>query len=210
MCAPKYTRIGAAGGEQELSRHQAVPSQAPGVGLARGPRYPENLHLQFGGLKALNRVCFKAKDAELVAIVRPQQHRKTALLNCINSMYIPTTATYAQRPRPHHRAGRQDSMLAAPSSTPSFSAHDGNRKPPGRPPYVMKTGVSSGAFYSAAPAARKCRSARLSSASSISSSSTATATCRPAICARAKDGRRRARACARSQAAAAATSPQPP
>lgn len=50
----------------------------------------QNLLLQFGGLKALNHVCFKAKDAELVAIVGPNGAGKTALLNCINGVYRPT------------------------------------------------------------------------------------------------------------------------
>jgi branched-chain amino acid transport system ATP-binding protein len=49
----------------------------------------ENIHLSFGGLKALNGVTTGVKKGEIFSIIGPNGAGKTCLLNCINRFYRP-------------------------------------------------------------------------------------------------------------------------
>jgi branched-chain amino acid transport system ATP-binding protein len=49
----------------------------------------EDLHLSFGGLKALTSINLEVKEKELLAIIGPNGAGKTSLLNCINGFYRP-------------------------------------------------------------------------------------------------------------------------
>ncbi|MGD8946855.1 MAG: ABC transporter ATP-binding protein [Desulfobacterales bacterium] len=49
----------------------------------------ENIHLGFGGLKALSGVTAGVKKSEIFSIIGPNGAGKTCLLNCINSFYQP-------------------------------------------------------------------------------------------------------------------------
>ena len=49
----------------------------------------EDIHLSFGGLKALSGVSTGVKQGEIYSIIGPNGAGKTCLLNCINSFYQP-------------------------------------------------------------------------------------------------------------------------
>ena len=49
----------------------------------------EDIHLSFGGLKALNGVSVGIKEGEIFSIIGPNGAGKTCLLNCINRFYHP-------------------------------------------------------------------------------------------------------------------------
>lgn len=49
----------------------------------------ENLHLSFGGIKALTDISFNVKQNELVALIGPNGAGKTCVLNCISGFYRP-------------------------------------------------------------------------------------------------------------------------
>lgn len=49
----------------------------------------ENLHLRFGGVKALNGVSLEVKKGELFAIIGPNGAGKTSIFNCISGLYKP-------------------------------------------------------------------------------------------------------------------------
>ena len=49
----------------------------------------EDIHLSFGGLKALNGVSVGVKGGEIFSIIGPNGAGKTCLLNCINRFYHP-------------------------------------------------------------------------------------------------------------------------
>ena len=49
----------------------------------------EDLHLSFGGLKALNGVSTGVKKGEIFSIIGPNGAGKTCILNCINRFYHP-------------------------------------------------------------------------------------------------------------------------
>jgi branched-chain amino acid transport system ATP-binding protein len=49
----------------------------------------EDIHLTFGGLKALNGVSTSVRKGEIFAIIGPNGAGKTCLLNCINRFYQP-------------------------------------------------------------------------------------------------------------------------
>lgn len=51
--------------------------------------YVEDLHLSFGGLKALGGVSTGVKKGEILSIIGPNGAGKTCLLNCINRFYRP-------------------------------------------------------------------------------------------------------------------------
>jgi len=46
-----------------------------------------NLHLSFGGLKALDGVSFDVKNREILSLIGPNGSGKTCILNCINRFY---------------------------------------------------------------------------------------------------------------------------
>ena len=49
----------------------------------------EDIHLSFGGLKALNGVSTEVRKGEIFSIIGPNGAGKTCLLNCINRFYHP-------------------------------------------------------------------------------------------------------------------------
>jgi len=49
----------------------------------------EDIHLSFGGLKALSGVTTGVKKGEIFSIIGPNGAGKTCLLNCINCFYQP-------------------------------------------------------------------------------------------------------------------------
>ncbi len=49
----------------------------------------DNLHLSFGGVKALDSVGFEVKEGEIFAVIGPNGAGKTCALNCINGFYRP-------------------------------------------------------------------------------------------------------------------------
>ena len=53
----------------------------------------EDIHLSFGGLKALNGVSVGVKEGEIFSIIGPNGAGKTCLLNCINRFYHPEQGT---------------------------------------------------------------------------------------------------------------------
>ena len=52
----------------------------------------EDIHLSFGGLKALSGVSTGVKKGEIFSVIGPNGAGKTCLLNCINSFYQPQKA----------------------------------------------------------------------------------------------------------------------
>jgi branched-chain amino acid transport system ATP-binding protein len=60
--------------------------------MDKGTRYQlevKDIHLSFGGLKALNGVSTGVRDGEIFSIIGPNGAGKTCLLNCINRFYHP-------------------------------------------------------------------------------------------------------------------------
>jgi len=60
--------------------------------MSETPEYQlkiEDIHLSFGGLKALSGVTTGVKKGEIFSIIGPNGAGKTCLLNCINSFYQP-------------------------------------------------------------------------------------------------------------------------
>jgi branched-chain amino acid transport system ATP-binding protein len=55
----------------------------------RHPLKVQDLHLNFGGVKALNGVSFHVNDGEILAIIGPNGAGKTCLINCISGFYKP-------------------------------------------------------------------------------------------------------------------------
>ncbi|MEE8473299.1 MAG: ABC transporter ATP-binding protein [Dehalococcoidia bacterium] len=49
----------------------------------------EDIHLSFGGIKALTGVSLECRDGEILAIIGPNGAGKTSLLNCLNGFYRP-------------------------------------------------------------------------------------------------------------------------
>lgn len=48
-----------------------------------------HLSISFGGLRALNDICFEVQKGEIFAIIGPNGAGKTTLFNCINGIYRP-------------------------------------------------------------------------------------------------------------------------
>jgi len=53
----------------------------------------ENLHLSFGGIKALQGVSFEAKPGEITGVIGPNGAGKTSLFNAISGFYTPDQGT---------------------------------------------------------------------------------------------------------------------
>lgn len=49
----------------------------------------EDIHLHFGGVKALNGVSLKVETGEILAVIGPNGAGKTSLMNCITGFYRP-------------------------------------------------------------------------------------------------------------------------
>ena len=49
----------------------------------------QDVFLTFGGIQALSRVSFDAREGEILAIIGPNGAGKTSMLNCINNFYHP-------------------------------------------------------------------------------------------------------------------------
>jgi branched-chain amino acid transport system ATP-binding protein len=49
----------------------------------------DDIHLSFGGVKALQGVSFSVKPKEILAIIGPNGAGKTCILNCVNAFYHP-------------------------------------------------------------------------------------------------------------------------
>jgi branched-chain amino acid transport system ATP-binding protein len=49
----------------------------------------EDIHISFGGLKALNNVSLDVNPGEIMAIIGPNGAGKTTMLNVINGVYTP-------------------------------------------------------------------------------------------------------------------------
>jgi branched-chain amino acid transport system ATP-binding protein len=71
----------------------------------------EDIHISFGGLKALNGVSFNIYPGEIMAIIGPNGAGKTTMLNIINGVYTPDQGRIffegRERPlkmKPHHVA----------------------------------------------------------------------------------------------------------
>ena len=52
-----------------------------------------DLHLSFGGIKALQGVNFEAKEGEITGVIGPNGAGKTSLFNAISGFYAPDKGT---------------------------------------------------------------------------------------------------------------------
>lgn len=57
----------------------------------------KNISLSFGGIKALNDICFSVEKGELFSLIGPNGAGKTTVFNCINGIYKPDTGTIRYR-----------------------------------------------------------------------------------------------------------------
>ena len=57
----------------------------------------KEVSLNFGGIKALNKVSFDIKEGSLFAIIGPNGAGKTSIFNCISGIYKPTTGDVAYK-----------------------------------------------------------------------------------------------------------------
>ena len=70
----------------------------------------DDIHMTFGGVKALQGVALEVRRGEIFSVIGPNGAGKTVLLNCINGLYRPQRGriTFAGRDlarlRPHQRA----------------------------------------------------------------------------------------------------------
>jgi branched-chain amino acid transport system ATP-binding protein len=70
----------------------------------------EDLHISFGGVKALRGVSLEVRQGEIFSIIGPNGAGKTVLLNCINGLYHPQEGRIffgkdeITRLKPHRRA----------------------------------------------------------------------------------------------------------
>jgi len=55
----------------------------------RHPLVVQDIHLSFGGVKALDDVSFHVKYGEILSIIGPNGAGKTCLMNCISGFYRP-------------------------------------------------------------------------------------------------------------------------
>ena len=53
----------------------------------------KGLHLQFGGVKALDDVAYHIEEGEIFSLIGPNGAGKTSMLNCISGLYQPTAGS---------------------------------------------------------------------------------------------------------------------
>ena len=118
----------------------------------------QDVHLAFGGVKALSGVSFEVRRGEIFSVIGPNGAGKTVCLNCINGLYRPQRGRIAFEQRdlaglkPHRRAALGISRTFQKVELFSgMTVLDNIRL--GRHLY-MKAGLLSGAVY-LGPAARE-------------------------------------------------------
>jgi branched-chain amino acid transport system ATP-binding protein len=67
----------------------ALPGCRVGVPTDRPALAMNDVHLRFGGIRALRGVSFEVRGTELFAIIGPNGAGKTSLFNCISTVYRP-------------------------------------------------------------------------------------------------------------------------
>jgi branched-chain amino acid transport system ATP-binding protein len=68
----------------------------------------KNIHLRFGGVKALTDITFDVREHEIRAIIGPNGAGKSSMLNCINGVYQPQQGSITFRGKTfHHMNSRQ-------------------------------------------------------------------------------------------------------
>ena len=63
---------------------------APGAGAPRPLLEVQDLHLDFGGIKAVDGLTFAAHDGDILSVIGPNGAGKTSAFNCITGFYKPT------------------------------------------------------------------------------------------------------------------------
>ena len=64
--------------------------EARGAGPARPLLEVQDLHLDFGGIKAVDGLSFAAHDGDILSVIGPNGAGKTSAFNCITGFYKPT------------------------------------------------------------------------------------------------------------------------
>jgi branched-chain amino acid transport system ATP-binding protein len=77
----------------------------------------EHLTMRFGGLIAINDLCFEARRGEITALIGPNGAGKTTVFNCITGFYKPTEGRLALR----HGTLDIDSHIEALTDSPGAS-----------------------------------------------------------------------------------------
>jgi branched-chain amino acid transport system ATP-binding protein len=74
------------------------------AGIAAGGAFlrVENIHLRFGGVRAITGVGFDVNRGEISSIIGPNGAGKSSMLNIINGVYRPQTGTVTFLGRTHH------------------------------------------------------------------------------------------------------------
>ena len=52
--------------------------------------HAQTMSMDFGGLRAVDRVDVTINDGEIVALIGPNGAGKTTFFNCVTGMYVPT------------------------------------------------------------------------------------------------------------------------
>jgi len=73
-----------------------------GAGAEGGFLRVENIHLRFGGVRAITGVGFHVNRGEISSIIGPNGAGKSSMLNIINGVYRPQTGTVTFLGRTHH------------------------------------------------------------------------------------------------------------
>ena len=91
------------------------------------------LSMDFGGLRAMDRLDLEIHQGEIVALIGPNGAGKTTFFNCITGIYNPTGGDVLVRPpggksktdqRPEAQPGHPDRPGTNLSEYPPFSADD--------------------------------------------------------------------------------------
>jgi ABC-type branched-subunit amino acid transport system ATPase component len=99
----------------------ALPADEPtpatdGAGVPRAGHellQVRDVHLRFGGVKALQGVSFDVHRGELFAVIGPNGAGKTSIFNCLNAVYRPQEGSIALEGEDLTRAGRPTSRRSA-------------------------------------------------------------------------------------------------